>query len=59
MHFFPAPSCLFFLFDVFMKPDEQGSWGSIHMETENTDSSFHSCFRILLERETFKAFYKY
>lgn len=42
-----------------MKPDEQGSWGSTRMETENAYSSFHSDFRIHLERETFKIFYKY
>lgn len=41
-----------------MKPNEQGSLGSAHIRAENTESSFHSHFKMHLERETFKAFCK-
>ena len=55
IHFY---SFLFTFLFVFMKPDEPNSVGSAHTGGENPKSSFHSCFKRHLGRETSKAFCK-
>lgn len=59
LHTFFLLFLVYFFIFVFMKPIEHNSVGSAHTGAENTKSSFYSCFQMHLEREIFKAFYKY